>query len=513
MSEISLNTKRIAKNTTLLYIRMAVVMIINLYAVRLVLNALGVEDFGIYNVVAGVITMLYSVSSVLSSATQRFYSSSIGENTLERLSSIFSTSIYIYVILSVIVLVLGETIGLWFINTQLVIPDNRMNSANWIYQFSIFSFIASIMQVPYSAATVAHEDMGIFSLMSTIETGLKLLSVLLIFIIPLDRLIIYGATLFLISVLVLISYIFIANRKYSECKYKKPTNKTLFKDLLSFSGWSLFGSIAGVGMSQVNTILVNIFFGPIVNTARAISFQFNMALTSFVGSFILAVRTPMIKSYAEESYLYLNKIFNISNKFIYYCLLMICIPLFFEMEFILTLWLKTSDSQTVLFSRLMVIYTLIMSLNNPISIIIHATGHVKEYHLPVEAFTIMCVPITYILFKLGYHAYTTYVVMIITAALAHVVRLICLKKFYTQFSYSEYIKSFVIPAFFTTITTAIIVIFVHKSIVNPFIQMSAVILTSIVCISVFTYLIGISKTEKDVLKQFITNMKRKVALL
>lgn len=512
MSEISLNSKRIAKNTTLLYIRMLVVMIINLYAVRLVLNALGVEDYGIYSVIAGVITMLYSVSSVLSSATQRFYSYSIGENTFEHLREIFSTSLYIYVVLSFIVLLIGETVGLWFINTQLVIPDDRIIAANWIYQFSIFSFIATIMQVPYSSAMIAHEDMGLFSIISTSETVLKLLSVFLIFIIPIDRLVVYGAMLFIISLIVLISYILVARDKYTECTYKKPTEKQLFRELISFSGWSFFGSLASVGMSQVNTIFVNIFFGPIVNAARAISFQFNMALTSFVNSFILAVRTPMIKSYAEESYLYLNKIFNISNKFIFYFLLMICLPLISEMDTVLSLWLTTNDEQTVLFSRLMVIYTLIMALNNPISIIIHATGHVKEYHLSVEIFTLLCMPITYVFFKLGFPAYSTYIIMIIAAVLAHTVRLICLKKFYKPFSYLEYIKTFVIPALVITTTVFFIVIFVHLNIDNMFVRLIAVTFASIISIMILAYLLGLSKAEKGLLFQMFVNLKGKIGL-
>ncbi|MDD3489072.1 MAG: oligosaccharide flippase family protein [Paludibacter sp.] len=512
MSDFSSNSKRIAKNTTLLYIRMLVVMIINLYAVRLVLKALGVEDYGIYNVIAGVITMLYSVSSVLASATQRFYSYSIGENAFDRLKGIFSTSLHIYVVLSFVIILIGETVGLWFVNTQLVIPPDRIIAANWIYQFSIFSFIVTIMQVPYSAAIIAHEDMGVFSLISTSETILKLLSIFLIFIIPIDRLIIYGATLFIISIIVLIAYISISYKRYPECRYQKPTEKKLFIELLTFSGWSFFGSIAGVGMSQVNTIFVNLFFGPIVNTARAISFQFNSAITSFVGSFILAVRTPMIKSYADESYLYLNKIFSISNKFIYYFLLMICIPLVLEMNTVLNLWLTINDNQTVLFSRLMVIYTLIMALNNPIAIVIHATGHVKEYHLTVETIMLLCVPATYILFKLGYPAYSTYTVMIIAASVAHVVRLVCLKRYYKPFSYFEYLKSFIIPAFFITVATIFIAIFVHKNIIDSFIRISSVATVSIVCITVMAYLFGLSKTEKDVVNHIFANMMKKIGL-
>ncbi len=509
MPDNSSNTKRIAKNTTFLYIRMMVVMIINLYAVRLVLNALGAEDYGINNVVAGVITMLISVSSVLSTATQRYYSYSIGENKLERLRNIFSTSINIYALLSLIVIILGETVGLWFVNTQLVIPDERMNAANWIYQFSIFSFIFTCIQVPYFAAIIAHEDMGIFAVISTAECVLKLISVLLIFVIPLDRLIIYGATLFLISTLVLISFIMVGYSKYAECRYQKPTEKTLFKELLSFSGWALFGSVAGVGMSQVNTILVNIFFGPLVNAARAISLQFDLAVSSFSSSFIMAIRTPMIKAYAEESYLYLNKIFNLSNKLIYYCLLMVCLPLIFEMNTVLILWLITTDPQTVLFSRLILVYALIMSLNNPISIIIQATGHVKEYHVPVETFTLLCVPATYILFKLGYPAYSTYIVMIIASVASHVVRLICIKKYYKAFSYSEYIKLFLLPAFAITLVASFFVFLIHRSIMNTLLRISAVVFLSVVCVAAFALLIGFSRSEKDVLKQLITSLKRK----
>jgi O-antigen/teichoic acid export membrane protein len=488
---------------------MLVVMGINLYSVRLLLNALGVVDYGIYDVVAGVITVLSSVSSVLQTATLRFYSFALGQNNFERLQKIFSTSIYIYVLLSILVFILGETIGLWFVNTQLVIPCERMNAANWIYQFSIFSFIAIIMQVPFSSAVIAHEDMRIFAKLSIAESFIKFMAILLILVIPLDKLIIYGAFLFLIYTLVLISYIRIGYVKYAECRYKKPTERVLFQELISFSGWSLFGSVAGVGMSQVNTILVNIFFGPLISASRAISLQINMAISSFTGSFLMAIRTPMIKSYAEGSYLYLNKLFSISNKLIYYCLLMVCIPLMVEMENILFFWLKTTDTNTVLFSRLILVYALIMSLNNPISIIIQATGHIREYHIPVEIFTLLCVPATYLLFKLGYPAYTTYIVMIIASIASHIVRLICLKKFYKPFSFHEYISSFLLPTFFITLISSFFVFQVHKSITDTFLRVTAVGFTSILIVTLFVMLIGLSKSEKDIIKQLVASIKRK----
>jgi O-antigen/teichoic acid export membrane protein len=509
MSDNFHNTKRIANNTTLLYFRMLVVMGMNLFSVRLLLNALGVVDYGIYDVVAGVITVLSSISSVLQTATLRFYSYALGQNNFERLQKIFSTSIYIYVLLSIIVFLVGESIGLWFVNTQLVIPYERMNAANWIYQFSIFSFISLIIQVPFSSLVIAHEDMSIFAKMSIAESFIKLLAILLILVIPLDKLIIYGAALFLIYMLVLISYIRIGYIKYAECRYKKPTERVLFRELLSFSGWSLFGSVAGVGMSQVNTILVNIFFGPLISASRAISLQINMAISSFTGSFLMAIRTPMIKSYAEGSYSYLNKLFNISNKLIYYCLLIVCIPLMIEMENILFFWLKTTNPDTLLFSRLVLVYAIIMSLNNPISIIIQATGHIKEYHIPVEIFTLLCVPATYILFKLGYPAFTTYIVMIIASIASHIVRLLCLKKFYKPFSFLEYVKSFLLPAFVITLFSSIFVFQVHKSITDTFFRVTAVGFISFIIVTLFVMLIGLSKSEKDIIKQLITSIKRK----
>lgn len=510
MQNNATSSNRIAKNSILLYARMIIVMVINLYTVRTVLKALGSVDYGINDVVAGVITMLISLSSVLSTATQRFYSSTIGENKIKRLQDIFSTSINIYLILSLVVVIFGETVGLWFVNHYLVIPGNRINAANWIYQFSIFSFIFTFLQVPYSAAVIAREDMGIFAIISTVECLLKLTAAFLIFVIPKDRLVIYGAGLLLISFLVMISYSLTGYFKYPECRYKAQTEKKLFRDLISFSGWSLFGSLAGVGMSQITTILINIFFGPLFNAARAISFQFNFALSSLTASFLMALRPQMIKSYAEESYLYLNKIFNLSNKVIYYGLLIVSLPLIFEMNTVLSFWLNKTDSQTILFSRLILIYTLIMSLNNPISIIIQAIGRVKEYHVPVETVTLLCVPITYILFKLGFPAYSTYIVMILAAVVSHFVRLICLKKFYKSFEYSEYVKSFVVPAFCITLVSSFFIFIVSKSAMTIALRIPAIFCVSALSIVILVLMFGLSKNEKDDVKKIMIYFKRKI---
>ena len=501
-----MNSSRIAKNAILLYLRMIIVMIINLYTVRVVLKALGAVDYGINDVIVGLVTMLSSLSSVLSTSVQRYYSATLGENKSNRLQNIFSTSLNIYFILALIVIILSETLGLWFVNTKLVVPDNRIYAANWIYQFSIFSFILSFLHVPYSSAIIAHEDMAVFAKVSVAESILKLISVTFIYLISLDGLIIYGASLFLISVIVSISYVFIARNKYAECRYHRPTEKKFYKELLAFSGWSLFGSVASVGMFQINTILVNIYFGPSVNFARAISFQFSAALSSLSGSFLMAIRTPMIKSYVEESYLFLNQIFNLSNKFIYYGLLIVCLPLFFEMNTVLSLWLNTSDAQLVLFSRLILVYALIMSLNNPISFIIHAVGRVKEYHVAVETFTLLIVPVTFVLFELGLAPYYSYVVMIIAAIVSHIVRVICIKKYYEAFNYDEYLNKFLFPAIAIMLVSSSLVFLIHMSINDTLLRLLSVSVFSVFSIVFFIIFFNMTNAERVALKKLLTSL-------
>lgn len=483
---------------------MIVVMIINLYTVRIVLRVLGVEDYGIFNVVAGVITMLNCVSTVLSTATQRYYSVAIGKQQKDQLSSLFSVSTNIFIFFSIIVVVLGETVGLWFVNSQLVIPEGRHLAALWVYHFSIITFVVTLLQIPFSSAVLAHEDMGIYALLTTAEYVIKLVFVLLLPLFDYDQLILYGISLFVAQLLLYLAYWIYGAKKYEECHYKKEKDKSLYKEILSFSGWTLFGSVAGVGMNQVNTILVNVFFGPIANAARGIALQINTAIIAFSNSFIMALRPPMIKSYAENNYSYLNTIFYFSNKFVYYFLLIICVPLFFEMESVLRVWLNVFDPQTVLFSQLIVIYAIILALNNPISIIIQATGRVKEYNLLVESVTLICPFITFVLFKVGFPAYYTFIAMIGCIAVSHVIRMICLKRSYKPFSYREYIYRFCVPAFIITIIAVLVAIYLHKSVDNELLRFVLVLCLSGVIIISLSAWWGLTKEEKKLLKSLIS---------
>jgi len=406
-------------------------MAINLLTVRFVLQSLGEVDYGVFNAVAGVVLLMNSISVVLSSSTQRFFSVAKGRGDIDHLQKIFSVSINITILIGMLVLLLGETVGVWFINTYLNLPMERLYVANWVYQFSLFSFLCTMFQQPYIAASIAHEEMQYFSVVSTIECLLKLGAAVLLLFIPWDSLLGYGALLLLISIISLLLYVCIGYTHYEECHYTWIKDKLLHYSLLRYFGWTMFGSVAGVGIVQVITILTSVYFGPIVTASRAIALQIYNALIAFCSSFCMAIRPPMMEAIAANNRKKMRKLFYWSNVFIFVSMCAIVIPLLIWMPNILKLWLGNSNNDMIVFSRLMVIYTIILSMNNPITIWMHAIGRVKEYHLSVESVMLLCVPLTWLMYAKGLPAVSAYWGMIAVAVLAHVVRLICLK-YYTQ---------------------------------------------------------------------------------
>lgn len=501
---------RIVKNSVLLYLRMAIVMIVNLFVVRYTLIGLGVEDYGIYNTVAGVVTMLSSISYVLSTATQRYYSFYYGKGDYQKVTEIFSVSVSIYFIFSIIIIIFGETLGLWFINNKLVIPDTRIYAANWIYQFSIFSFIFSIFNVPFSAAIIAHENMNVYAFLSVFDCFAKLGLVYFMKDMPFDKLIYYGAVLLIISVFNFIIYAIYSITKYSECHYIPIFDKQIYLKFLSFSGWSLFGSLAGVGMVQINTILTNIFFGPIVNAARAIAFQINSLIHTFANNIVLAVRTPMIKSYAEASFDKLYDLFNLSNKFILYTLLFIIIPLFYEMDTILEIWINSSDSQTITFCRLILIYSLFLALSTPITIMIQATGDIKKYHIYVEIPTLLCMPATYIAFKSGFAAESAFILMIVSIAFAHVIRLFCLRRSYPDFSIKTYVVDFCLKGMIVIGITCLVLWFVHTNLTNDIMRLLVMTIVNIFIICITAYAFALNTNEKVMVNNIVKRIIKRI---
>ena len=512
-SESYNKSKRIASNTLVLFVRMFLLTILNLYAVRLVLRGLGEEDYGIFNTIAGVVTLSSFLSGVMALSVQRFYSIALGLGNPKRMNDIFSVSMNILIVLSVILLILFETIGLWFIRTEIHIPPERMHATLWLFQFSLFSFICSIFQIPYTASIFAHEDMGAYAMISTVECILRVVVAWMIGKMIMDGLIFYGFGLVIVAILVLLLYAWYGSNHYEECHYRLVRQSPLYRRLLIFSGWTMFGSVANVGLIQGNIILLGVFFGPIINAAFGIALQINNAFQALCNSMVLPFRSAMMRAFAEKQFDYLDKLFSVSNKFVFYILLAVSLPILSEMVNILHIWLGDDINQdTVLFSRLIIIYIICLAMHNPITIIMQASGYVKEYHLPVESITLMCLPVTYILFRLGMPSYSVFFSMIGVCVIAHVVRLVCLCHYYKRFSILDYIVSFVIPSCVITIMSGLIAYTLHHHISDVYVELFSVILLMPLVVIVLAYLFGINRKEKELTKSFVINfIKRRAA--
>lgn len=497
------NSKRIAKNTTFLYLRMLFVMAINIFSVRYVLRGLGVVDYGVFNVVAGLVTMFSSLSSVVSSATQRFHSYAIGEKNEGKVSDIFTASINIYALLALSILIVGEVIGVWFINSQADIPADRMLTANWVFQFTMLTFVLSLMTSPFSSLIFAYERMQVFSIISVADCVLKFLLAYSLLYISGDDLLWYGFGLLVIQSISFGAYFIASRHGGGKYRYKRGIDRSLYKQMLSFSGWTLFSSSASIGISQLVTMITNVFFGPIVNAARAIAFQVNGAMNSFTGNIIVALRPPMIKQFAEGDYEKVKRYFNFSNKAVYYSLLFVLLPLMFEMEYVLNLWLEVDDAQTVLFCRLILVYALILSLNNPISIIIQATGNIKAYSTYVEIPTLLCFPATWLLYVCGMPAESAFYAMIFAILISHIIRLVCLKRVFPVFSYKEYFSELVVPAIFITLIVSAALFFIRDAMSEGFYRLIIIIVAGLLFTSILTWLMGLNSFERGVLLSMI----------
>ena len=496
-------SKRIASNTLVLFARMLIITCVNLYSVRWVLNGLGTIDYGIFNAVAGVVTASSCISSVLALSTQRFYSYAMGQGNHEQLKEIFTVSLQIVAILSVIIIIIFELLGPWFVSTQLTIPAERLGAASWVLQFSLFSFIFTLLQIPFIGAIFSNENMGIYAIASTLDCIVKLFIAYMIGKTNADNLIFYGAAMMSEAFLLMVFYMLVAYRKYPECKYQKEKDKTLYKQLFAFSGWTFYGTISSMGMTQGSIVLLNIFFGPIINAAFNIANQIYNAINTLANTINIAIRPSMIKTYSSHNEVYLNKLFIIANKALLYLLIMFSIPLIFELEGILQLWLGNYTPEMVLFSRLYIIFTIILCLHNPITTIIQATGNIKKYILYVESLTILNVPICWIIFKMGMPSFMIFVIMISLGILAHIMRLIILNKANVGFKYKSYIFHFLLPGIAVILINTIIAYILHSHINNSMIRICTTFAVSPLFIIISTYFLGMNKTERETIKKYI----------
>lgn len=496
MSNIAENNKRIAKNTLLLYGRMLLTMAISLYTSRVILKVLGVEDFGIYNVVGGIISMFAFINGGMVAATQRYITFEIGSGNTNQLKKVFSTSLQIHAIISVIIIILGETVGLWFLLEKLVIPESRMSAAIWVYQLSIVACIVNIMSIPYNADIIAHEKMSAFAYISIVEVVLKLLIVYMLVFSPLDKLIVYAVLLLVVQIAIRLIYTTYCKKHFEETSYSKCCDKSLVKEMASFAGWSFWGSLAGILYTQGLNMMLNIFFGPVVNAARAIAVQVQSAVQQFVTNFQMAINPQITKSYAKGD---LNQMHNLmfrSARFSFLLLLLITLPVLLETNFLLTVWLKTVPENTVVFTQIMICIALIYTTANPCVIANQATGKVKIYQAVVGGILLTILPISYIVLKLGAPAYSVFIVHFCIESIAQFFRMYMLRKL-INLRIWEYIKNIYIPIIATMIVAIILPIFVHKQFEEGWIRLLMVTLTCIVSVGLSAFFIGFTKHERE----------------
>lgn len=498
MTDISANNKRIAKNTLLLYVRTAFLMVISLYTSRVVLQALGVEDYGIYNVIGGVVMMFSVISNSLSSAISRFITFEIGRGDKERLRRIFSTGVIIQIVLSIIVIISVEVIANWFLKTQMQIPEGRMDAARWVLQFSLITFCINLISVPYNACIIAHEHMKAFAYVSILEAILKLGVCFCIMAISGDRLIYYAIFLTFTALIIRLVYGVYCHKHFEETRGKIMFDKSLTKEMAGFSGWSFFTNTSNLLNNQGVNMLMNVYFGVTVNAARGIAVQVENAVLQFVNNFTTAINPQITKSYAAGEFSRTHELVCRGAKFSYLAMLIFTVPLICETETILNVWLVEVPDYAVIFTQLSLIMGMIECLGSSGFTASMASGKIKKYALVLTPIAFVEFPLTWIFFACGASVVWTYYLYIIVKIAVLITRAHLLKEF-IGLKFSTFCKRALQPSILATIAAAIPVVIevllIPQGLVRFFISI-IVGFSSAVAASLY---IGMTKGERAVI--------------
>ena len=492
----SSNNKRIAKNTLMLYIRMLFTMGVSLFTSRVILQALGVEDYGVYSVVGGIITMFAFINGGMVSATQRFLIFEIGKGNLSQLKKVFSTSLQIHAIIALIIVLLGETVGLWFLYEKLVIPDGRMNAAFWVYQCSIIACVVNIMSVPYNADIIAHEKMSAFAYISVLEVSLKLLIVYALYITPCDKLITYAFLILGVQLIIRFVYARYCSKHFEESHYHHQIDKSLFKEMFTFAGWSFWGNLAGVLYTQGLNMMLNVFFGPIVNAARGIAVQVQSAVQQFVSNFQVALNPQITKNYAIGNLFQMHSLMFRSARFSFFLLFFLTLPVLLETNYLLTIWLETVPPDAVVFTRWMIGISLIYTIANPCVIANQATGKVKVYQAVVGGILLMILPISYIVLKLGAPAYSVFIVHFCVESVAQVARMYMLRKL-IDLPMEAYFRHIYLPVILVVAISCILPVYINSQMDDGLVRFLVVGITSVLSVGVTAFFVGLTKDERN----------------
>lgn len=482
---------------------MLLVMGVSLYTSRIILQALGFEDFGLYNVVGGIVTMFTFLNGSLAGATSRFITFELGRKNYERLNQIFNTALAVHIFIALIIVIFAETIGLWFFYEKMTIPPDRLDAAFWVYQISIFTCFITLTQVPYNATIIAHENMKIYAYVGVVEVIAKLAISYAIYLAPFDQLVFYALLLCILQISIMFFYRFYCSRNFPESKIKICREKPLYREMLSYAGSDMIGQISVLAQGQGLNILLNLFFGPAVNAARGIAYQVQGAITQFSSNFMTAVKPQIIKSYANNDIDGMMKLVKNSSCFSFYLMWMISLPILLEADYILKLWLSDYPDHTVTFLRLIIILCLLQTIKTPRLTVFHATGHIKRLNLIVGIILCMAFPFAYIWLKLGGSPESVFWASIITFVVSEFASIAILKR-YISYSIKEYLKAVYLKCAIVSLVSFIIPYFTYTQIANPGLQ-RFILTLSISCISVIisSFYLGMNKEMRKKLVGFI----------
>lgn len=501
MNNNQTNTKRIAINTIVLYVRMVIVLLISLYTSRVVLKGLGVDDFGLYNVIGGVVGLFVFFRSSMEKCTQRFLNVEMVQNN-NHLKDTFSASLSVHFLLVILIIVLAETIGLWFLNNKIQIPEGRELAANWVYQTSILSLCFTVLSVPFSADIIAHERMGFFAVVSVVDAVLKLAIALFICYTSVDHLIIYGTLIAAISIIDFALYALYSKFLFSEANFKLLFNKDLFGKLFSYTGWTLLGQIAIVGANQGNTILVNMFHSVVANAAMSVGGQVNQAVTNLSSNFQTAFNPQITKSYAVQDFQYLKRLVFSTSKFSYFLLFLVSLPIVFNINPILSVWLETVPEGSAIFCILMLGNGILNALSAPLNFCVMATGNIKSFQIVSAIVYLSDLVILYILFSLGFPPATAVAVKLCIMVLIVLVRMIYASKEVPAINFGAFASEVILPISITSIICVLLyIIGLHW---NTDIW-TRIIITILLFLSscLISFYMGLSKLERSRLKSMI----------
>ncbi len=498
MAEELSDNKRIAKNTLMLYGRMLFTLVVSLFTARIVLDTLGVEDYGIYNVVGGVVSMFSLISGSISASIGRFLTFELGTGNMEKLKRVFTTAVNVQIILAIIIIIAAEIIGIWFLNNELKIADGRMYAAHWVFHCSVFTFALNLIMMPYGASIMSHEHMSVYAYMTILDTILKLVIIYALYISPFDKLISYALLYVAVTILVQFIYWSYCHKHFEECRYKPTLDKKLFRQMFGFAGWEMIGSSAAILRGQGNNILINIFSGgTAVNAAAGIATTITGIVGSFTSNFMTAFNPQITKKYAAQKYQELILLLHRGSKFSAYLLLFFAIPTMINVEYVLYLWLGHVPEYTVNFVRLILIFSLTETMARPLITAKLATGVIRNYQIAVGGVLLLTLPLSYLSLKLGAPVEAVYLANITTSILAFFVRLYMLRGDLNGFSSRRFIFDVYLRVILVSILAAIPPIITYILIEHEFVRLLTSCSVSVVSSIIVILYAGCTQSERE----------------